>query len=225
MLFISRQAGSNLFGVVDTDDGVEEIVSFGDICRYVSEYGIDIEGVSVEEFPFGRFVHDIDVYQPKDSLSRDQVRLQLLLNVSIVVYDSLITKITWNAEKMSAPVTIRLSDYGTRLGRNILVDNEISGSHKVTLILDDKLQFDADECTAFLFEEGFFRGCNMGRNGMGVVIDLSELSNDYVVSSIYEGLYRTAFNGDIEEMFGSVIDSEDSKENIREWLLGSDEDV
>lgn len=47
MPFISRYIGVNKYGVVDTDDGVEEVVTSADIGRTVNFLHIPIVGVDV----------------------------------------------------------------------------------------------------------------------------------------------------------------------------------
>ena len=223
MLYISRQVGEDDFGVVDTDDGVEQAISFSGICHCVSELGLSIAGVATEELPFGRFVHDITVYQPEWSLSREQVRLQLLLNVSIVVYKSMITKIAWDADKILKPVTIRLSDFGTQLGKNILLGNKFVGRHVITLVLDDKLQHNDEDSGYVGFPEGLLIGdTDLGVNGMGVMFDLRELSNSSVVRLLYDGLYSMAFRGDISEMRASILDNEVRKNLLIPLITAQD---
>ena len=65
MLFVSRYIGYGNYGVVDTDDGTEEIAGIGMIIR-AARSGVDIKGVIKSGFQGasgGALVDDVVAYQ------------------------------------------------------------------------------------------------------------------------------------------------------------------
>ena len=153
----------------------------------------------------GSFIESIDVYQPPETLSQLQLKMKMLRHVDVKVFGSCVTSVTWNADKITSPVTVRLSDFGTSCAARLLSGNVNAGEHRITLVLDDKISIDPD---SFTFGTGDFGiGEDMGKTSMGVVLDLRELTDELTAKLIYMSLYETAFQLDESSMFRSVIDS------------------
>lgn len=204
-----------LFGVVDTDDDMESIVAWRDIER-VSHVGIDINGVELA-FPF-RSVRTITPWQDKNSVSTMQVKSSVLWHTDVTMWNGRITSIIWHSEHIYSPVELRLSDFGDCCEDCILYDNFGSGSisptgeigtHKITLVLDDKIRISPDT-----FRVGGTSLTVLGKGGMGVVLDLRELTDDNRADIVYESLHR--YYGD---PLDSVIDNPERIERVRQrWV-------
>ena len=202
MLFISRRVGLDCFGVVDTDDGVEEVVNKDDIAENVTRYKLDIKGVK-EVGTLGIAV-DIEPYQDVATMTRLQTKTSMLSKVDVTVYDKYITSIRWHT--IDEPATIRLSDFGERCEDCILVGNTLQGEHNITLVFDDKLKSITPHT---LTVEGW--STSLGKDGRGVVVDLRELTNETIVEDVYRSLlFRSSWRLRFipEGSFDAIIDSE-----------------
>lgn len=169
MLYISRRISNNAFGVVDTDDGSEDIMSRKEIREAVIKLGIKIEGVSIyKEADRNVYnIRSIKPYQPTDSVSRQQVKAKVLRGVDIKKHGDVITGISVTGINGQVPV-VRLSDYGTEFEKYVL-----SGFHievGTVFILDDSLKI-----TAATFKDWHGR----------LQMDLREVSDMKIVNAIY----------------------------------------
>lgn len=202
MLFISRFVDYESYGVVDTDDGVEEVISLQDVYRASYDLGLDIQGVRKD----GKMLplNHIRTYQNPDTLTKLQVKTKVLHGVDITVYNGMITSLLIDINVMAQPARLRLSDYGESCGDRILVGNRFQNMHRVTLVLDDHIR------TRSLT---FWIGHNMshpksGTNRYGVVIDMTEMTSDDAAWNIYRVVFN---NGSFSEesIFSSIIDTDE----------------
>ena len=189
MLYISRRIGANKAGVVDIDDGVEQIISlyqFGSsMYKKLGVRGCTFTGMyqsSVIVLP----------YQPDETRSPIQLKARLLTGVDIKVYNDIVTNINLSAV-LNPPVTIRLSDFGSKCSDCLLLGNKDTGRHIITLVFDNKISVGDDAFRRDIEIIG------LGVQGVGVKFDLREAED---VSKIYSGLIR--FNG--WQILSSVID-------------------
>lgn len=213
MLFVSRYYRYSSYGVVDTDDGVEEIVSVDTIKQAVFQYGLDIKGVTSTPGSKRVRAHLLNIlaYQRECDLSAAQVKLLTLSGVELTTYCGLITSLRWRNYKGREPLQIRLSDYGTEVADRIFYGNLDTQPHSITLILDDKLklnQFSFD-CNGLLNHHRV-----LGRYGLGVKLDIREVTDSNTVEMFYEQLFGDPFDWDnFDDMAMDVIDHEDRKES------------
>lgn len=189
MLYISRRIGANKAGVVDTDDGVEQIISlyqFGSsMYKKLGVRGCTFTGMyqsSVIVLP----------YQPDETRSPIQLKSRLLTGVDVKVYNDIVTNINLSTV-LNPPVTIRLSDFGSKCSDCLLLGNKDTGRHIITLVFDNKISVGDDAFRRDIEIIG------LGVQGVGVKFDLREVED---VSKIYSGLIR--FNG--WQILSSVID-------------------
>lgn len=213
MLYISRYVHPQGYGVVDTDDDTEEVVTREDIYLVCCALGIKVRGVILETDDTGfTYVAYAGVYQPAETQTQLQIKTRLLRHVEVLVYKSMITHIRWSPNDIKEPVTIRLSDFGTTLADYCLTSIAPAGCHKVTLIIDDKIQFSEKGC--------FFAtdmSVDIGVRGLGVVLDLREMTNDAVVRQLYKIMY----DGDFARLFDSLLDTPERMERMIEtWGVG-----
>lgn len=180
MLYISRRIGANKVGVVDTDDGVEQIIS-------LYQFGSSMyKKLGVRGCTFtGRYQSGAIVlpYQPDETRSPVQLKARLLTGVDIKVYNDIVTNINLSTV-LNPPVTIRLSDFGSKCSDCLLLGNKDTGRHIITLVFDNKISVGDDAFRRDIEIIG------LGVQGVGVKFDLREAED---VSKIYSGLIR--FNG------------------------------
>lgn len=214
MLYISRRAGLNEYGVVDTDDGVEEIVKYPRLSEIIGNFDLDILGVEskIVELVSGSYkaLTGVSVYQDEKYLTASMVKLKTMCHVNIKVWNGMITDLTWDGAKIKSPVTVRLSDYGHSVAPRILSDNLIFGSHKITIVLDDNVSF---ACEAFMASS---ITQNIGINGFGAVFDLQELSDTATAGLVYNAVYMHSMDG--YRMLKSIIDTPKRKHLMAERL-------
>ena len=221
MLYISRYIGFNNYGVVDTEDGLEDVVSADDIKNAVFRAGLTIEGVEVA---FGirtgmrdRLV-DILAYQNPATVTRLQAKTTVALNTEVVVYDGKIVSIRWRKDSIKKPVTIRLSDFGVDCGERILYGNYESRKHKITLIIDDKVRLNENT----LLCRGLFGEHRViGELGLGMKIDLREVTDKDFAQMIYLSLFSDPLDlGLFDSMGNDIIDEPKRKAEmiaLRNW--------
>ena len=189
MLYISRRIGANKAGVVDTDDGVEQIIS-------LYQFGSSMyKKLGVRGFTFtGMYQSSVIVlpYQPDETRSPIQLKSRLLTGVDVKVYNDIVTNINLSTV-LNPPVTIRLSDFGSKCSDCLLLGNKATGRHIITLVFDNKISVGDDAFRRDIEIIG------LGVQGVGVKFDLREVED---VSKIYSGLIR--FNG--WQILSSVID-------------------
>ena len=185
MLYISRYIGKHRYGVYDTDDGVEEEVSKQDLTKVACIFGIDIEGIVYKRTTIMggmRIIDTVSPYQSVDSVSSLQTKTLMLYGVDIKTWKNMITSVRYDVGRVTAPVDIRLSDFGSVVADRILFGNSESSCGKVTLILDDKLQYSEYSLVKPVLLLG-------KKQGLGVLLDLNELSDDNALF-VYSALGR-----------------------------------
>lgn len=211
MLYISRFVGLQKYGVVDTDDGVEEVCDMSDLFDAVCKHELDIAGIVPDRYWGSTGVNSaltrqftertISVYQPNDTMSQLQVKTKVLKKISVLIYNGVLVSLTWNPKELTEPVTLRLSDFSKSLGDCFLARNSFSGQHHVTLILDDSLEF-----TEYSFRRRHYGGLTESFSSIGVLFDMRELS-DQVAEKIYASLYEECTSDNIYH----IIDSDERK--------------
>lgn len=206
MLYVSRYVHPKGYGVVDTDDDVEEIVPRDDLYLACCTLGMRIEGVFTEEDDTGfRYISYAGVFQPKETQTQLQLKTKLLKHVDVLTYKSMITHFRWQCDEISEPVTIRLSDFGTVLADYSLTSVAPANRHVVTFVFDDKISLGGNNfclCTD--------SSLSIGVNGIGVKLDLHEVTNDLLARQIY----IASFGYKADEARESIIDNPDRQESI-----------
>lgn len=181
MLFISRQIYDEIhevYGVVDTDDGVEEIVDSGKLAHLIENLNIKIAGVCVSEIPdiFGNIFRSFEyvtAWQSPETTKGAQTKLSMLNGIELTVYKDKLSSISTYYDKDVTDVTIRLSDFCTGLWECVLHLSHQKGC--ITLVFDDKLS----PVPEFAFNKMF-----PGK----VLYDFHEVTNEDLIYSLYEAL-------------------------------------
>lgn len=203
MLYISRYIEKYNYGVYDTDDEVEQAANGQVVLECVNRMGMDIQGVTTTEdaaIRGFRTANEIAPFQHPSFVSPAQTKLHLLSHVEIKTWRNMITNITWDFEKIKAPVVIRLSDFGEICADRILYGNTPVAEHMVTLVVDDSIRF----CECALLGPNI----SVGLDGLGVVFDFTSVKSSSKAFALYRHLLDNAPNYGMEQ---SIIDTEKRK--------------
>lgn len=196
MLFVSRYLTDETFGIVDTDDNVEEVVHIASIGDIVAT-GVTVHGID----EFSVLDDRVNIYQPAETLSQLQVKMKVLKHIDIKVWDGIVTSIQWVPKDISEPVTIRVSDFGHACANYMIARNYMSVKHDITLVLDDSLEYGFKT-----FRRMYNFQAAIGIHNLGVVFDIREVG-DEKAESLYDQFYRESSTGQLE----NVIDNKDRK--------------
>ena len=188
------------FGLVDTDDNVEHVISMDKLEKAVLETGIQIYGATIR----GRRIDDAAPYQHPLYTTALQTKLAVMHNIHMTLYKDWITSIVWDEKLVKKPVTIRLSDYGRRCSDSLFWRPGTAQRHQVTLIFDNKIKFRRDSFAAFASYTG-----GIGVGGFGVLYDLRELSDDTLAEFIYTNIFESGADLD------SVLDKPDRLKRMK----------
>lgn len=202
MLYISRRIGYRLYGVVDTDDNVEQTVDRQEIWRVYSK--VPIRGCVVKNGA----LKDVVPYQSDIYRTAHRDRVQILGNVDVTLWRNMITNISFDPEKISLPVSIRLSDFGQDCAAGILMGCPYCQIPKLTIVVDDFVKFD----------EATFKAHDMRvRIDMsGIKFDLREVSSFEAAALIYDAV--SVCTSDMFGMSNAIIDK---PERLNLWLRRS----
>lgn len=129
-----KARGSFSYGIADTDDGSIEYYNRNELQEILYKHpDIEINGVAFKNGT--RTISGIETYQPE--LTPVQLKLQLMYGIDMRFLGTKITSISNLSTYRGA--TLRLSDFGTSCGDNIMkYYNSIS--YTLTLVLDDKIK-------------------------------------------------------------------------------------
>lgn len=186
MLYISRkftqvderhqfQYEKTYYGVVDTDDDVEELMSYDDLMS-TCELDINIEGIDYD-MEFGdRVVRDAVPYQDPKYVTPLILKTKALRGVDIRVWRNEITYIVGDAKIMNGEVRLRLSDYAKRMHGSTMIGmkNALDYKSKLVLVLDDNISIYGAQLPAL----------------SRIVYDMTEVTNDRFVFEFCADLRR-----------------------------------
>lgn len=212
MLFISRYCGGTEwqpdFGVVDTDDGVEEVVCYDELDRVCVDYDLDIAGVTyLRKHPIVE-LENIIPWQAPSSISALQAKLAALYGIHTTIWNGMITSITWGNSAASSPATIRLSNLGHSCADYLLNSCMFYQRHIATFVLDDSVTITGDTFK-------ILSSLTIGMDGLGAAFDLREVSDDSVAKKVYLCVYE----GEENEPYTDIIDSSERKRRMYEELV------
>lgn len=181
MFYISRKIGTNKYGVVDTEDGREDIFTLNELKEMCCGMRIPIEGVTtfVSNYRTGNLnIGGVSVYQPAETSSVRQTKLNALFGVQIKTMDDTVVSIVIRDARQSSERPVRLSDYGSKCAKYLFHDNcrSLSGT-RLTLVLDDNIWICGKAFKDFV-------ECD-------VVIDLREVSNDKQAELVYRDMLHS----------------------------------
>lgn len=191
MLFVSRYKNLDNVCVVDTDDGIEEEIAIAELDDL--EDLVEIAGVNPD-------LGTVYPYQLRSQVTTLQTKLAMLSFVEVVTWNDMVTNIRWREDKITTPVTVRLSDFGTRVADFVLRGDISRGKHVITLVFDDKLK----GCEWFAFSP--LTADSVGVDGLGVVFDFREVVSERLVAQFYRSLMLRYGRGK-QAVVAKILDS------------------
>lgn len=209
MLYVSRKIGANKFGVFDTDDGTEDILTLKELKHIVLDLGLEITGVASRDKVYSskgrtRVIESIKPYMPPEAETRGIVRVKILYGVEIRINAGCIVSVQWNNAEYKNR-TLRLSNFGTSCGADIFSEMverykyEDVGESGLTIVIDDKLEVDKKT----------FKGITL----LDVTFDLSGVTKRNTIDSFYTAVCDKSHSN--WDMLKFVIDQQNRKE---EWF-------
>ena len=146
MLYISRilqdsnRVGGEAYGVVDTDDDVEELVDIDMLSAACFKHRLNVCGVTCRRTSsFGDYIGEIEVWQDPKYVTAKQSKLRMLTGVDLKLYKDEISYLAVDGNVTTGDISVRLSDYGKRMHYDsIIAYRHHSGTKRVFLVIDDK---------------------------------------------------------------------------------------
>lgn len=166
MFFISRRESKDSYYVMDTDDGVEELLTYEDLIKAVVDKGIKIEGIKIRKTKQGYFKSlDCNICY---NLLKSQPILKAATGVDIKEVNGYIVGITIKEDN---DTRIKLSDYYKGVSFRALDNLEsLFYPPKVVFIFDDKLDMPLEVLTQTEF----------------IMVDITNLTNDKIAYNFYK---------------------------------------
>lgn len=194
MIYISRKVGG-LYGVVDTSDGLENLMESTEVFDMALASGLDIKGmeyVKLNDVPVVDWsssgVRKLLPYQLKEFSTPSLVKLRVAYGVELVVWQDSITRITLH--QGSGEVSIRLSDYASKCEDSLIDIRAFGAPHcLVTLIVDDNIKVGYESLN--LLEAIRYR--------VGFRLDIRECNNLALVNRIYRHFRSIAIDSIIDD--------------------------
>lgn len=185
MLYVSRILGIGSYGVVDTDDYVEEQVAWGKLVECCIFLGMDIKGCVLGENDGGKFIQSVHPYQDERYVSRLIVKTKAMLGVEITVYEDVIVNILIDGAIMPKGTTIRLSEYASSIDRYAGIGWTRFENRRdpVVFVLDDNIDF-----SKLSFKQAL----------TDILYDISDVTNESAIVNVYMELLDMAFTLNIK---------------------------
>lgn len=211
MLYVSRRVGDESVGVVDTDDGIEEIHEIN-----VLRWSLDGTDLRVHGFDFGMKLSPIiRPYQVPDLVTKEQAKLRTLFNIDTSVYKGILTNFICDSIALVRDVTISVSDICKGLGSCAFAGNRFGidhGAYRAILVMDDTITF-AENALCFPESDFYSDSCLDSY----VAFDLREMRDIGRVRAFY----KQAAQYDMSDLFSSlsslIIDNSDRKQALIRW--------
>ena len=132
-------AASILYGVVDTDDGKEQLITQRDLAYSACMLNMSIAGTALgrDKDTGKKTLLRAAPYQLDSTRSAKQKKLVSLYGVDLVMYNGAVVGINYDGTKISRPVTINMAQFSNMLGDYLLIANFPCERHVLTIVRDD----------------------------------------------------------------------------------------
>lgn len=178
MLYLSRRVGMDKWGVVDTDDDVEEVVAGSVVGDAVLNHNIQIRGAELVDTPNGKFIKRYTVYQDMRYCTQLQARTKTLLGIDVRVYKDEIVHISVDGKIAKAGTRLRLSDFGHSMSWHAQIRlSDLNAEETIVLVLDDTVKM--------LYTDMMLVTMSSIR------WDISECTDEEFVAAVYNNLMTT----------------------------------
>lgn len=204
MLYISAQLGRDKWLVMDTDDGIEEPVTYNDLMECLAR-GLDIKGVVTHKNQRSTWC-TIHVHT---EATRSGAKLATLYGIEAKGNNEVLKSFSISQEHAKS-CTIRLSEYFTEVDNYAFRGCYTKTGAKIIVILDDNIVI---QSKAFLN----FSTYNT------ITFDISEISDDKLAMKLYKGILVDRALTSFEEYESRIIDSNRKRweQNVALHLLSS----
>lgn len=165
------------FGIVDTDDDVEEIVDWNLLYYICFDLCLDIRGITYYDENGIKFIDTITPQQVRGTMTQLQTKTLALKSVRVVTYKDCVSAIVWDFDDLRSTVSIRLSEFGKACSDSLLLYRHNSLSNRLILVLDDNIDFSE---TSFVTRE------YSEFSSLGVVFDIREVHRIEKAELVYE---------------------------------------
>lgn len=202
MLYISRKmfGEDNMqYGIVDTDDDSETVVTGMELRDIISKHDIKIEGVVTRMFGSYRNIESISVYQDDRYNSALQVKGRTMVGVDVRTFKDEITLVSFDKDRMRDQTSIILSRYGKRLNWQNINPPENAGTKTLIVCLDDNIQMEG----------------NIVAKIRNIKFDLTRLTSSELLSAIY--MYFIELRSEDIQPWQWTEVLVDTKERMRYW--------
>lgn len=199
MLYVSRRVGKDKFGIVDTDDGVEEVCSMQDIVAIASQVpDIDIKGITIRRVVYrgqsSIHIDRVEIYQNPSFSSTAQVKMRILRGIDIRTSNGAIVAISAPGHSSDTPIIVCLNDFGDKCGENILFGMSRNTDRPLVLVIKDGMQLRRNSLSGCL--------------SFNVKIDITAVTDDKLVSTVYHTrAYRDDYGHDYSLLKSFIIDN------------------
>lgn len=188
MLYLSRIAGDDCFGIVDTDDNVETIVNRTELSDIVIDLELPVEGVTIMQGNMGRYIQKISVWQDSQYCTPFQVKTKTMLGVDVTLFKGEIVGICL-LRPLQKETVIRLSDYAKSISTYSMIRGT-RGGFGVVLKFDDNIRVTGEYFVV---------------NSPGFIFDVREVTNWDTLRAVYEYIVEQ-YPPDVDSWRGNVLD-------------------
>lgn len=212
MLYVSRFVSRFSYGIVDTDDGKEEVVASHDVTRAVQNLGLTIMGVETTEdsiVPNLMVVNEINPWQAPSTCTTAQTKMLMLNGIEVVAYKGAVSHIRYETLHHSA--SLRVADFGNCLLDRFMYGNKAQPGKKLTIVLDDSISFSKHS----FMQWGSGAGGSCWKD-YGIYFDLRAVNDEAKLHQIY---YEITLGLNAASNLDIIIDSNARKEAMVEKLL------
>ena len=204
MLYISSQLGRDKWLVMDTDDGVEEPVTYNDLMDCVRR-GLDIKGV-IKHTSTTSSWYTIHVYS---EATRQGAKLSTLYGLKIEERDGVLKSFSIQ-EGSTRNCAIRLSDYFTEIDSYAFKGCYSKEGVRVVVILDDNIVINS---------KAFLNFSTMST----ILFDVSDISDNKLAMKLYKAVLPDRNMMRFEDYYSRITDSNSVRweQNIALHLLST----
>lgn len=194
MLYVSRILDKGKYGITDTTDGIETVVSFADIQKCV-RLGLEIKGVeALVDRDFGVYTI-LGIYVCLDTVDSEAQRTKsiILKGIDVQTINGGIRSVMWTKPSLKSDTTIRLSDFG-RYCEGAILSSIPRDGNVVTVILDDKIRINKSN-----FQKVFYK--------TRVKFDLRDVTKFQTAACIYSEYIHNC-SSSLPDMLDRIIDNQ-----------------
>lgn len=188
MLYLSRVVEDDRFGIVDTDDNVETVVTRTQLSEIAVELKLPVAGVTIMQGNMGWYIKQISVWQDNQYSTQLQIKTKTLLSIDVTLFKDEIVGIKV-LKPLQQEVVLKLSDYAKKVSTFAMIRGT-RGGFGVVLKFDDSLIITGD--------------CFIS-NAPGVKFDVRDVTKWDILRSVYEYIVEQ-YPADVTTWRSNILD-------------------